>query len=259
MAHGETYEEFVDKFKPKKTTDDCYTPPNIYDALLAWVKKEYGLAGETPILRPFRPGGDYEAADYPADGVVVDNPPFSILLQIIRFYSAHGVRYFLFAPSLTVFSCIVGNTACAIIADAAITYENGAVVRTAFVTNLDDAAARAVPELASILKKAEEENRREKRRELPKYTYPDEVLMATNLQRFAKYGIDYRVSRADCVHIRALDAQRPAGKTLYGAGLLLSEKAAAEKAAAEKAAAEKAAAHVWQLSERERAIIDAMI
>ena len=23
----EDYEGFVDKFKPKKTTDDCYTPP----------------------------------------------------------------------------------------------------------------------------------------------------------------------------------------------------------------------------------------
>ena len=22
------YEDFVDKFKPKKTTDDCYTPPH---------------------------------------------------------------------------------------------------------------------------------------------------------------------------------------------------------------------------------------
>ena len=27
MAKNETYEEFVDKFKPKLTTDDCYTPP----------------------------------------------------------------------------------------------------------------------------------------------------------------------------------------------------------------------------------------
>lgn len=24
------YEGFVDKFKPKKTTDDCYTPPAVY-------------------------------------------------------------------------------------------------------------------------------------------------------------------------------------------------------------------------------------
>ena len=50
------------------------------------------------------------------------------------------------------------------------------------------------------------------------------------------------------------------GKTIFGGGLLLSEKAAAEKAAAEKAAAEKAAAekaaaHIWELSERERKIV----
>ena len=27
MARGETYEEFTAKFEPKRTTDDCYTPP----------------------------------------------------------------------------------------------------------------------------------------------------------------------------------------------------------------------------------------
>lgn len=26
MVQGESYEQFVGKFKPKKTTDDCYTP-----------------------------------------------------------------------------------------------------------------------------------------------------------------------------------------------------------------------------------------
>ena len=26
IMKNKTYEEFVDKFKPKKTTDDCYTP-----------------------------------------------------------------------------------------------------------------------------------------------------------------------------------------------------------------------------------------
>lgn len=30
---SETYEEFVEKFKPKKTTDDCYTPPEIYEVI----------------------------------------------------------------------------------------------------------------------------------------------------------------------------------------------------------------------------------
>ena len=30
MAVNESYEDFVEKFKPKKTTDDCYTPPGVY-------------------------------------------------------------------------------------------------------------------------------------------------------------------------------------------------------------------------------------
>ena len=30
---SKTYEEFVEKFKPKLTTDDCYTPPLIYDTV----------------------------------------------------------------------------------------------------------------------------------------------------------------------------------------------------------------------------------
>lgn len=41
MAQGETYEEFVDKFKPKLTTDDCYTPPEVYDVVASWAVKEY--------------------------------------------------------------------------------------------------------------------------------------------------------------------------------------------------------------------------
>ena len=59
VIETEKYKAFVDKFKPKKTTDDCYTPPYIYDAVKDWAVKEYGLEGR-PIVRPFYPGGDYE-------------------------------------------------------------------------------------------------------------------------------------------------------------------------------------------------------
>ena len=31
---SEEYAAFVEKFKPKKTTDDCYTPPAVYEAVL---------------------------------------------------------------------------------------------------------------------------------------------------------------------------------------------------------------------------------
>ena len=46
MPKSKTYEGFVEKFKPKKTTDDCYTPPAVYEAVKDWVVKEYGLGGQ---------------------------------------------------------------------------------------------------------------------------------------------------------------------------------------------------------------------
>ena len=33
------YEGFCEKFKPRKTTDDCYTPANVYEAVKAWAVK----------------------------------------------------------------------------------------------------------------------------------------------------------------------------------------------------------------------------
>lgn len=50
------YKEFVEKFKPKKTTDDCYTPKPVYDVIADWVAEEYGL-DRTDFVRPFYPGG----------------------------------------------------------------------------------------------------------------------------------------------------------------------------------------------------------
>ena len=101
----EQYEQFVEKFKAKKTTDDCYTPPEIYEGISDWVAAEYGL-DKRNFVRPFWPGGDYRKGEYPAGCVVVDNPPFSILMQIIDYYLEKGVGFFLFAPTLTLFQCL---------------------------------------------------------------------------------------------------------------------------------------------------------
>lgn len=90
---SEEYEDFVDKFKPKLTTDDCYTPDNIYAAIRDWAIDHYSL-GDAQILRPFYPGGDYEHAEYPEGCVVIDNPPFSLLSQICQFYRERGIRFF---------------------------------------------------------------------------------------------------------------------------------------------------------------------
>ena len=154
MARGETYKEFIEKFKPKKTTDDCYTPPEIYEVVKGWAVGEYGLAGR-PIVRPFYPGGDFENFPYRKECVVIDNPPFSILAKIVQFYEEKGIDYFLFAPHLTMFSSVgKWNNASCLITGESVTYENGAVVNTGFVTNLDHYKIRTVPELAAKLKEA---------------------------------------------------------------------------------------------------------
>lgn len=59
------YEGFVEKFKPKKTTDDCYTLPAVYEAVKDWACRRYGIDPACTV-RPFWPGGDYERFDYPA-------------------------------------------------------------------------------------------------------------------------------------------------------------------------------------------------
>lgn len=245
------YEEFVEKFKPKKTTDDCYTPPLIYDAVRDWACEKYGI-DPAQIVRPFWPGGDYLRFEYPVGGVVLDNPPFSILTKICEFYLDAGIPFFLFAPSLTALS---GRNVVMrmnhIIADADIVYENGAIVHTAFVTSFGgDVVLQSAPDLHDRIAQAVKTLRREKVKSVHKYIYPDNIVTAAIVQKYAKHGIDFCVRRGDCVPVGKLDGQRSGGKSIFGGGLLCSSKIAAERAAAERAAAER-----WSLSAREREIV----
>lgn len=135
MAKGETYEEFIEKFKQKKTTDECYTPELIYDALIGWLREKTGRPLADEVIRPFYPGGDYKNAGYPPGCCVVDNPPFSILAEIVRFYKDRNIPFFLFCDGKTVFNKLV-NGIQLVLADVCITYENGASINTSFITNM---------------------------------------------------------------------------------------------------------------------------
>ena len=253
---SKTYEDFVGKFKPKLTTDDCMTPPEVYEAVLDYACRRYGVDPRKAV-RPFWPGGDYKSFDYSGGAVVIDNPPFSILAKIRRFYMDRGIRYFLFAPSLTLFSSAdLGDTFIPTSAD--ITYANGANVRTSFVTNMDDPdlIVRTYPDLLNIVQDANDAILKQQKRSVPKYVFPDHVLTAAKSGWLCIHGIEYRLFRRDCVKISTLDAMKAAGKSgIFGGAFLLSERAAAERAAAERAAAERAAADVWELSDRERRIV----
>ena len=57
-AQDERYVAFEDKFKGKKTTDDCYTPQLVMDAVSSWVATEYHVE-PAHFVRPFWPGEDF--------------------------------------------------------------------------------------------------------------------------------------------------------------------------------------------------------
>ena len=241
-SNDEKYDAFVDKFKPKLTTDDCYTPTIVFDAIKDWVCNRYGVDPDK-TLRPFRPGGDYERFDYPEGCAVVDNPPFSILSKIIAYYARRDIPFFLFAPALTLFSSSSSSSSATCIpCGVSITYENGAQVPTSFVTNMDDRSTRVrtAPALYKAVKAADDRNRKDKAKSLPKYEYPDHIITAAMVQRWCKYGVDYRLTVADSRPIDALDAQRARKLSIFGNGFILSSRAAAER---------------WKLSERELEIV----
>lgn len=260
MAKNETYEEFVEKFKPKKTTDDCMTPPEIYEVVKDWACGRYQI-DPAVIVRPFWPGGEYENYDYPEGCVVLDNPPFSILSKICKFYLDRGIKFFLFAPSLTCLN--IDMRANHIICDTQVEYENGARVRTSFVTNLGDGETvmESAPDLSMWINEAVDELRARKVKKLPKYEYPDHVITSARMQYYASHGVTLKIKRRDCTFIRALDMQRKYKKAVFGGGLLLSDKAARDKQTAEREATEyireyqETSVNVWQLSDREKEIV----
>ena len=221
----------------------------MYDAVLEWVRDKYDL-GDAPIVRPFRPGGDYQSEEYPEGCVVVDNPSFSILASIRRWYTEHGIKYFLFAPSLTIFMRDMID--CAVCTFANIEYANGAKVRTSFVTNLDTVnAAITTPELKDTI----EEACKQESKQQPKLNYPKCVLMATRLGRLSSKGEEIEIPKTDTYFIRQLESQKPLRKAMYGAGFLLSSDMTRRLARAEARAEARVEEYAFDFSERELAII----
>ncbi len=232
IPDNQEYKEFVKKFTPKKTTDDCYTPANIYDVVAEYVTGKYGISRDK-FVRPFWPGGDYERFDYPDGCCVVDNPPFSIITPICdELYNRH-IDFFLFCPYLTAFQTLRRNgNLTVIVSPVGITYENGAEISTCFITNLEkDYIVRADPDLLQKLKDANDANT--EKRQLPKYEYPDEIMTITKVGWLAIHGAEFNVPRDECCILSGLDEQKRVGKDIFGCGLLLSEEMTAKRIAVE--------------------------
>ena len=254
------YEKFVEKFKPKHTTDDCMTHDAVYAAVRDWTVEKYGISPDVRIIRPFWPGADYQQADYTGDCVVIDNPPFSILSQIVRWYMARGIRFLLFAPTLMLFSVAKGE-ASYIVTSANVTYANGAKIPTSLVTNLTDKKICVYSDLSRRMELADKRGYAAPKGNPNAYQVPDNVVTAAKMKRCARYA-NLEIDAKDTYPVSKLDNMI---KSVFGQGFLLSDKAAAERTAAERTAAERtaaertaaerAAAEVIQLSPRELDII----
>ena len=246
---GDEYEEFVDKFNKEQplTTDDCYTPSDVYDIIRDFVDKNITPLKDRKIVRPFYPSGDYEKEKYPKGCIVLDNPPFSIYSKIVRHYVERGVDFFLFGPQLSLF--VQGAEVCYLPLNAVITYENGAKVNTGFVTNmLPGIRIKCIPGLKDAILKAQKAEPT-----TPVYDYPDEVISSALLGKIGS-NAELEIRAEETAYIHNLDGFKEIDKGLFGGGFLLS-RAAAEKA---RAAAEKARAVKIELSDREKAIVETL-
>ena len=256
MARGETYNEFVEKFKQKLTTDDCYTPKEIHDAVVKFVdRKVLSLNGHIAV-RPFYPGGDFENFDYPENCIVLDNPPFSILARIVDFYLKCGIKFWLYAPHLTLFNYINRKGVTAVVTHSNLIFENGANINIGFITNVwpKDEIFTTEPVLNRYLSFVQKKGRPSKKK--PVISFPDNVVSSALLGKVVVHGVRFSCPRSEAVFIRKLDA----GKRIFGGGVLMSERMAAERMAAERMAAERMAAERmaaerYELSKREKEIV----
>ena len=250
-AANKDYAEFLEKFEEKHTSDDCFTPANVYEVVADYVAEKFEVSRDN-FVRPFYPGGDYEHFDYPPDCVVVDNPPFSILSKICRFYQQNNIKFFLFANGLTVLGLCSKYDVSAVCVGATVTYKNGAGISTSFVTNMfDTPCIMSEPRLYAELEKANEENLAKIRKHVPKYDYPAHVITSARLNYLSLHGESLCINLENAKFIRKLDAQKEIKKDIFGTGFLLSDTDAQAQAQAQ--AQDKI---VYNLSDREREIVE---
>lgn len=125
-------------------SDEWYTPGPVMEIVNSYVADTYNVSREA-FIRPFKPGGDYQAEGYEGR-VVVDNPPFSILASIVDWYLERNIDFFLFSPALTALS--IKNRGLAFICSAeGIVFENGRDLHITFITNLEPECVRYEPRI----------------------------------------------------------------------------------------------------------------
>ncbi len=97
-------ETFLKLKVPKVPSDECYTKKEDMEEIHNYFIKNFNIK-KKQIVCPFFPGGDYKSVDYKGK-VVIDNPPFSIISNILDFYYINNVKFVLFGNVLTILNRI---------------------------------------------------------------------------------------------------------------------------------------------------------
>lgn len=220
---NEEYNEFVDKFKDKFTTDDCFTPSNVYDEIVKFIEKEYKVKKEN-FVRPFYPGGDYQKYNYTKDSIVVDNPPFSLYNEIVKFYVKNNIKFFLFGNGLTILSAKIKDITY-IVNDLRIEYQNGVQVNTNFVTNLEkgDILIRTAHELAKNVDKVNKINTRKLKNGYKEYKYPRNLMGVSEIKKKARNKEDIFINKNECEFIDYLYDDNKIKTKQFGTKLIVSD------------------------------------
>ena len=82
------------------------------------------------------------------------------------------------------------------------------------------------------------------------FPHSDNIVTAATLGKIAERDVELKIRKTSCEPIKESDSAKEQGRSLYGGGFIMSDRAAAERAAAERAAATR-----LNLSDREKAII----
>lgn len=216
MSKAEDYLNYISKFEKKLTTDDTFTPPAVYEVVQRWVCNRYGIE-ESKIVRPFYPDGDYRSEDY-NDKIVVDNPPFSILGQIIDYYKSVGVKFFLFAPGLSSFHYLKKNIS-VVCTYTTLAYDNGAKICTSFLTNLEpEPAVFTSKELKDDL-----EETQQKKKNCIQNIYPRGCYTASHLSIASDKGVDVYIKYSKDDVVKAMRDEEGNEVQMYGAAILVRD------------------------------------
>lgn len=223
MARGMDYDEWLDSkkkrtrldSKKKRTSDDIMTPEANYEAVKNWAIDRFGLEGKR-IVRPFWPGADYTTEEYDDDTIVIDNPPYSIERQIIRWYCQHNVRFFLYCNGLTAIHCYTTKSETLpvglVLVKDSIAF-NESMVNVGFVTNLLEPGQLLLSgTLNDAISKSQKRMNRGKKR-----SYPEHIYTAAALGKLGRDGIDTMVQMNKYV------THTPDGRHIYGGGIRIDD------------------------------------